>query len=100
MLCFVCCQCLALVPTRELAQQVAQVVNLFDESCRMRHACIYGGAPKGPQIGALERGESELFLVVVLFLHSNEKPFSISLFLIMLICKVWGCFQVIACSLV
>jgi len=51
-----CLQCLALVPTRELAQQVIQVVNLFDANCKVRHACIYGGAPKGPQIGELERG--------------------------------------------
>lgn len=49
-------QCLALVPTRELAQQVAQVVSLFDDSCKVRHACIYGGAPKGPQIAELDRG--------------------------------------------
>jgi superfamily II DNA/RNA helicase len=49
-------QCLALVPTRELAQQVAQVISLFDDSCKVRHACIYGGAPKGPQIAELDRG--------------------------------------------
>jgi len=48
--------CLCLVPTRELAQQVAQVASDFGESVRARNVCVYGGAPKGPQISALERG--------------------------------------------
>jgi len=49
-------QCLVLVPTRELAQQVAQVISLFDKNCRIRHCSVYGGAPKGPQIADLQRG--------------------------------------------
>jgi len=49
-------QCLVLVPTRELAQQVAQVISLFDKTCRIRHCSVYGGAPKGPQIADLQRG--------------------------------------------
>ena len=48
--------CLVLVPTRELAQQVAQVVSLFGVTSNVRNVCIYGGAPKGPQIRDLERG--------------------------------------------
>lgn len=47
---------LALVPTRELAQQVAQVATEFGSSSRVRNCCVYGGAPKGPQIRDLERG--------------------------------------------
>jgi len=53
-------QCLVLVPTRELAQQVAQVIALFDKTCRIRHCSVYGGAPKGPQIADLQRGTSEI----------------------------------------
>jgi len=53
-------QCLVLVPTRELAQQVAQVIALFDKTCRIRHSSVYGGAPKGPQIADLQRGTSEI----------------------------------------
>ncbi|ESO06695.1 hypothetical protein HELRODRAFT_106284 [Helobdella robusta] len=48
--------CLVLVPTRELAQQVAQVAQMFGSSSRVRNACIYGGAPKGPQIRDIENG--------------------------------------------
>ena len=45
------------MPTRELAQQVAQVAEQFGETSRVRHVCVYGGAPKGPQIRDLERGK-------------------------------------------
>lgn len=48
--------CLCLVPTRELAQQVALVANEFGHASRVRNCCVYGGAPKGPQIRDLERG--------------------------------------------
>ena len=49
-------QCLVLVPTRELAQQVSAVACEFGHSSRIRNCCVYGGAPKGPQIRDLERG--------------------------------------------
>ncbi|BFZ03868.1 hypothetical protein BsWGS_06907 [Bradybaena similaris] len=48
--------CLVLVPTRELAQQVQQVAHEFGHSSRIRNACVYGGAPKRPQIKDLEDG--------------------------------------------
>ena len=51
-------QCLALVPTRELAQQVSVVANQFGMPCKVRNCCVYGGASKGPQIRDLERGRS------------------------------------------
>lgn len=38
---------LVLAPTRELAQQIQQVCREFDYH---RSVCIFGGAPKGPQI--------------------------------------------------
>ncbi|XP_048758723.1 uncharacterized protein LOC125668525 isoform X2 [Ostrea edulis] len=47
---------LVLVPTRELAQQVQEVANEFGHASRIRNVCVYGGAPKGPQIRDLERG--------------------------------------------
>lgn len=45
-----------LAPTRELAQQVQQVAAEYGRACRLKSTCIYGGAPKGPQIRDLERG--------------------------------------------
>ncbi|BFZ03272.1 hypothetical protein BsWGS_06311 [Bradybaena similaris] len=47
---------LVLVPTRELAQQVLEVSNEFGRASQIRCACVYGGAPKGPQLRDLERG--------------------------------------------
>ncbi|XP_030649097.1 putative ATP-dependent RNA helicase DDX5 isoform X1 [Chanos chanos] len=48
--------CLVLAPTRELAQQVQQVAAEYGRASRLKTTCIYGGAPKGPQIRDLERG--------------------------------------------
>ena len=50
-------QCLVLVPTRELAQQVAEVAQIFASSSNVRHVCVYGGSPKGPQIRDLDKGQ-------------------------------------------
>ena len=47
---------LVLVPTRELAQQAANWACQFGISCNVKHCCVYGGAPKGPQLRDLERG--------------------------------------------
>ena len=54
------------MPTRELAQQVAEVAQMFAASSNVRHVCVYGGSPKGPQIRDLERGQ--LTTLVDLFL--------------------------------
>ncbi|KAM4584577.1 putative ATP-dependent RNA helicase DDX17 [Odontesthes bonariensis] len=48
--------CLVIAPTRELAQQVQQVAYDYGKSSRIKSTCVYGGAPKGPQIRDLERG--------------------------------------------
>lgn len=45
-----------LAPTRELAQQIQQVASDFGHISRVRNTCVFGGAPKGPQIRDLERG--------------------------------------------
>lgn len=47
--------CVVLAPTRELAQQIEQETQkVLPQSVRC--GCIYGGAPKGPQLGMLRQG--------------------------------------------
>lgn len=46
---------LILVTTRELAQQVESVARKFCSNCRIRVACLYGGAPKRPQLRDLDQ---------------------------------------------
>ncbi len=41
---------LILVPTRELAQQISSTAAGFGSSSRIRNTCVFGGAPKGPQV--------------------------------------------------
>ncbi|CAA2969540.1 DEAD-box ATP-dependent RNA helicase 20 [Olea europaea var. sylvestris] len=45
-----------LAPTRELAVQIQQEALKFGSRANVRSTCIYGGAPKGPQIRDLRRG--------------------------------------------
>ncbi|XP_058457162.1 uncharacterized protein LOC131434457 [Malaya genurostris] len=47
---------LVLAPTRELAQQIQQVAIDFGHRINVNNTCVFGGAPKGPQIRDLERG--------------------------------------------
>ena len=47
---------LILVPTRELAMQVAGSVERYGRLLRVRVAPIYGGQPMEPQLRALDRG--------------------------------------------
>lgn len=48
--------CLVLAPTRELVQQIADVLEEAGGYCGVKIACIYGGTPKGPQRAALRAG--------------------------------------------
>ncbi|KAL7111881.1 hypothetical protein ACP275_05G117200 [Erythranthe tilingii] len=48
--------CLVLSPTRELAQQISDVLCDSGKPCGVRSVCIYGGASKGPQISSLKSG--------------------------------------------
>ena len=41
---------LILAPTRELAQQISSTAKDFGSSSRIRNTCVFGGAPKGPQV--------------------------------------------------
>ncbi|EPS60732.1 hypothetical protein M569_14070, partial [Genlisea aurea] len=47
---------LVLAPTRELATQIQDEAIKFGRSSRFSCTCLYGGAPKGPQLRELERG--------------------------------------------
>ncbi|KAM7272607.1 hypothetical protein ACFE04_027270 [Oxalis oulophora] len=47
---------LILAPTRELAVQIQEQAVKFGLIANIRSTCIYGGAPKGPQIRDLKRG--------------------------------------------
>ncbi|XP_047334252.1 ATP-dependent RNA helicase-like protein DB10 [Impatiens glandulifera] len=47
---------LVLSPTRELATQIQAEAVKFGKSSRISCTCLYGGAPKGPQLRDLDRG--------------------------------------------
>ena len=47
---------LVLVPTRELALQVAEVLDPIAKECGMRVLAVYGGASRDKQIDELDRG--------------------------------------------
>jgi ATP-dependent RNA helicase DeaD len=47
---------LVLAPTRELAMQVNTAAARYGEGIGVRTLAVYGGAPIGPQLGALRRG--------------------------------------------
>jgi len=50
------CQALILVPTRELAQQVAREAELLQGDRGLRTAVVYGGVKYGPQLEAFRAG--------------------------------------------
>jgi hypothetical protein len=58
---------LMLAPTRELAVQIQEECHKFGSTSRIKHTCVYGGAPKGPQVrlaaGAAARVPAHLLLV-------------------------------------
>ncbi|KAM3255572.1 hypothetical protein ACQJBY_048666 [Aegilops geniculata] len=49
-------RCLMLAPTRELAQQIADVLTEAGAPCGINSVCLYGGTSKGPQISSLKSG--------------------------------------------
>ncbi|XP_065572372.1 uncharacterized protein LOC136034841 [Artemia franciscana] len=50
---------LILAPTRELAQQIKIVADIYGASSDIRSTCVFGGSPRGQQIKNLQQG-SEL----------------------------------------
>ncbi|MBN1792641.1 DEAD/DEAH box helicase [Candidatus Woesearchaeota archaeon] len=51
-------QAIVLVPTRELAQQVAEEFNEFSKYKPLKVVCVYGGVGLGPQVDALRTAEA------------------------------------------
>eukprot|EP00878_Enallax_costatus_P036328 GHUV01040786.1.p1 GENE.GHUV01040786.1~~GHUV01040786.1.p1 ORF type:complete len:407 (-),score=149.08 GHUV01040786.1:180-1376(-) len=47
---------LIMAPTRELALQIAAVLEDAGSQCGVSCCCVYGGVPKGPQVSALRAG--------------------------------------------
>lgn len=47
---------LVLAPTRELAQQIRAECDKFGRMMGVRVTCVYGGAPKGPQLRDVRNG--------------------------------------------
>ncbi|KAK4417785.1 ATP-dependent RNA helicase-like protein DB10 [Sesamum alatum] len=47
---------LVLAPTRELATQIQDEAVKFGRSSKISCTCLYGGAPKGPQLKDIDRG--------------------------------------------
>ena len=47
---------LVLAPTRELAQQVHEVIKPLAKAVKLTTACVYGGVGMAPQVQALRRG--------------------------------------------
>ncbi|KAL4279886.1 hypothetical protein GQ457_03G022210 [Hibiscus cannabinus] len=48
--------CLVLSPTRELAEQIFNVLCNAGQACDVKSVCLYGGTSKGPQISSLKSG--------------------------------------------
>ncbi|XP_044466924.1 DEAD-box ATP-dependent RNA helicase 5 [Mangifera indica] len=48
--------CLVLSPTRELADQIYDVISNAGKPCGVKSVCVYGGTSKQPQISALQLG--------------------------------------------
>lgn len=47
---------LILTPTRELASQIADNIELYGKDLGLRHAVIFGGVSERPQIATMQRG--------------------------------------------
>ncbi len=47
-------KCLVMVPTRELAQQIAEVFDKLSRHTRVKSLCIFGGVEQDPQIKSLD----------------------------------------------
>ena len=49
-------RCLILTPTRELASQIADNIELYGKNLNLKHAVIFGGVSEKPQISSLHKG--------------------------------------------
>ena len=72
-------QVLALCPTRELAQQVADDTALLAKGTNIRTAAIFGGVGYAPQIEALESGFEVIVATPGRFIdHAHSKRVDLS----------------------
>ncbi|OLP15877.1 ATP-dependent RNA helicase RhlE [Leptolyngbya sp. 'hensonii'] len=70
---------LILTPTRELAAQVNDSVNIYGKYLPLRSAVVYGGVSIGPQIQALRQGVDILVATPGRLLdHLNQKTLDLS----------------------
>ncbi|KAK8578985.1 hypothetical protein V6N13_142225 [Hibiscus sabdariffa] len=75
--------CLVLSPTRELAEQIFNVLCNAGQACGVESVCLYGGTSKGPQISSLKSGVDIVIgtpgrlkdLMNMEVLHLNEVSF-------------------------
>ena len=49
-------KCIVMVPTRELAIQIAEVFNTIGRNTKVKTFSVFGGVEQGPQITKLEKG--------------------------------------------
>ncbi|CAK0824969.1 unnamed protein product [Prorocentrum cordatum] len=72
---------LVVAPTRELVCQIEQQAERFRKSAGLACAAVYGGAPKGPQLGALHAGPALVVATpgrLVDFLDTEQSSCSLS----------------------
>lgn len=62
-----------LAPTRELAIQIDEAVRILASSFGMKTVCLIGGAPIGPQEGALRRGPRIIIATPGRFIDHMER---------------------------
>ncbi|XP_075978960.1 uncharacterized protein LOC142978406 [Anticarsia gemmatalis] len=77
---------LVLAPTRELARQIEQVAQDFENSLNVRCLCIYGGASRAVQAEKLRRGVDILIATpgrLNDFLNSNTTTLSRSTYVVL-----------------
>jgi ATP-dependent RNA helicase DDX5/DBP2 len=66
---------LVLAPTRELSVQIMEEAQKFGRVIGIRSVCIYGGAPKYPQIATLARGVECIIATPGMYMM-NDSPLS------------------------
>lgn len=70
---------LILAPTRELAVQIQEECHKFGSSSRIKHTCVYGGAPRGPQVSGSCSGSRSSWIFLVLSNATSSICFAYSL---------------------
>src|SRR3989344_1595434 len=71
-------QALVLVPTRELAEQVKEVLHGLSEKRTIKVTAVYGGVSINPPMTALKRSEVVVATPGRLFDHMNQRTIDIS----------------------